>query len=169
MIRKFMPTTKAKNAYELLGDVCKAILAEPRRYYQDKWGIIGKTEIVKSGFEPPVCGTMGCVAGWCVALVSPYRFARAINAMKKDLELPYNQTVTCIATNLLMNVSDPNFSYTLYDAADDLFKGDSINKYCRDNNILTPPIGSLAYAQIGVKRIRAFMRTHRKQLKAKAL
>lgn len=46
-----MPKAKAKNAYELLERVCRAIAEAPQHYNQTEW-----------------CGTAYCRAGWIVAV-----------------------------------------------------------------------------------------------------
>jgi len=63
----FRPVSKATNAYELLDEIRELIIEEPLRYNQASWLSIGEDahriyEVV------PSCGTVGCVAGWVVAL-----------------------------------------------------------------------------------------------------
>ena len=62
-----MPVSKAKTAYELLGEIRKIILEEPKRYDQTD------TLFHCDASDPlaPACGTIGCVAGWVVALKAP--------------------------------------------------------------------------------------------------
>src|SRR4051812_46510738 len=61
---RHMPVSKAKTAYELLGEIRKLILEEPLRYDQEKWLDVG----CLLHDREPKCGTVGCVAGWVVAL-----------------------------------------------------------------------------------------------------
>lgn len=65
----------ATNAYDLLNDVCTAILAEPARIDMGAWfrKVFRKTFKPLSGriaegrrtyVNAPRCGTVGCIAGW---------------------------------------------------------------------------------------------------------
>lgn len=63
-----MPKSKAKTAYGLLSEIRQIILDEPKRYDQRYTLTIGAACEIGYGFEAPACGTVGCVAGWTVAL-----------------------------------------------------------------------------------------------------
>jgi len=71
MAKHAMPVSKAKTAYGLLSEIRKIILEEPKRY--DQWGLLSTGARAKAhyGTLTPSCGTVGCVAGWVVALKSP--------------------------------------------------------------------------------------------------
>lgn len=64
-VKTKMPKSRAKTAYGLLGEVAALILAEPKRYDQ-RDVLTFKTGDHETYF--PACGTIGCVAGWTVAL-----------------------------------------------------------------------------------------------------
>ena len=67
-----MPISNAKTAYGLLGDIAKIIVAEPKRYDQTNWIARKGTQRGDNSYaEFPACGTVGCVAGWVVALAGP--------------------------------------------------------------------------------------------------
>lgn len=53
---------------ELLLEVKKTILAEPKRLNMRKW-----LDVVRSGKGNPSCGTVACIAGWAMVLSSPRR------------------------------------------------------------------------------------------------
>jgi hypothetical protein len=71
-----LPKLKAKNAYELLGQVCELISEEPLRYNQQLWLMKEKPGLSATGHVFPACGTIGCVAGWVHTLVPPTRETR---------------------------------------------------------------------------------------------
>lgn len=67
------PQSKAKTAYGLLSEIRRLILAEPKRYDQtDTLFMNGRDSRLACKMDPnrgyPKCGTVGCVAGWVVAL-----------------------------------------------------------------------------------------------------
>lgn len=67
------PKSKAKNAYELLGEIRKLILENPLRYDQ---GVYLDHKAKDPIFGPtrkkwPSCGTIGCRAGWVFELTAP--------------------------------------------------------------------------------------------------
>lgn len=68
-----LPTSRAKTAYGLLSDVCRVIVAEPKRYAQSIY-IERANEPFKQFDEHPACGTIGCVAGWVATLKTQRRF-----------------------------------------------------------------------------------------------
>lgn len=67
-----LPASKAKNAYDLLGEVRALILAEPKRYDQSTY--IERGSGVTDDREFPACGTVGCVAGWVATLKRKTQF-----------------------------------------------------------------------------------------------
>lgn len=70
MKKNLMPKSNAKTAYGLLSEIRRIILAEPKRYDQTDTLRLRKNEISELTREEdwPSCGTVGCVAGWTVAL-----------------------------------------------------------------------------------------------------
>lgn len=66
-----LPTSKAKNAFDLLSDVCKVITEEPKRFNQHVFLYTKSARGDKTICAPkglPLCGTVGCVAGWIATL-----------------------------------------------------------------------------------------------------
>lgn len=60
-----LPTSKAKNAYELLTEIRRLILAVPKRYNQRWWLSRERGRFSEHHMDRyPACGTVGCVAGW---------------------------------------------------------------------------------------------------------
>lgn len=83
-----VPTSKAKTAYALLSEIRRVILAEPKRFDQTTWLETKTRRMFVDTF--PACNTVGCVAGWVVALTHerPCSFwkteAAAINVLGID-------------------------------------------------------------------------------------
>lgn len=71
--RNALPKSRAKTAYGLLSEIAALIVEEPKRYNQhDTLDIRGRKQGLSLGYaEYPNCGTVGCVAGWVAALISP--------------------------------------------------------------------------------------------------
>lgn len=67
------PVSKAKTAYGLLGEIPKLILQEPKRYDQTCVLEVAPKDGRHNPSNYPPCGTVGCVAGWTVALTEPPR------------------------------------------------------------------------------------------------
>lgn len=148
--KTIVPRSKAKNAYDLLADVCAAISEEPRRYNQGVWCLRGPKairdwfETEDHKIEPPACGTMACRAGWIVQL--------------HDGRLPRKQMfmgrVAERARNLL-GVTNRWDDFGL--DVRWLFDGAAV---------LDHQVGTRAYAKEGVKGLRQFMAKHKARLKA---
>ena len=130
---KNMPVSKARNAYELLQEIRKLILEEPKRYDQEY------TLTVGDGPDMPACGTVGCVAGWTVALKLPDRVA----------QYSYGGGV-CIRAATILGLD--------YEQRSLLFDGGALGR--------TRP-QTLRHAKRGAEHIKRFMEKHAKQLKAK--
>ena len=62
-----LPQSKAKTAYELLNEVKRVILADPKRYDQGVF-IARKSSDALNVESYPACGTVACVAGWACIL-----------------------------------------------------------------------------------------------------
>lgn len=74
MIKALMPISQARTAYDLLTDICAIITEDPKRYNQRIYLCRLALEDRRNGYlVVPACGTIGCVAGWAVALKDPNR------------------------------------------------------------------------------------------------
>ena len=63
-----LPTSKATNAYDLLTDIGKLALAEPRRMRMGQW-VVNESDLWIFPDEAiPKCGTIGCIGGWTTVL-----------------------------------------------------------------------------------------------------
>lgn len=67
MKKNALPTSKAKTAYELLSEIAKLALEEPKRIAMDCVVFRGRG-LEKTRFKRPTCGTVGCIAGWALTL-----------------------------------------------------------------------------------------------------
>lgn len=140
--------SRVKNAYQLLSYVCKLILEEPKRYNQELYFDFDKTHL-------SVCGTVACVAGWVSTLKGP-------GIKDADNAGPIAARVLGLNTT----------------QAHDLFSGAALYAYgehvrvgkdpAKQDLIASQP-QTVAYARLGVKHIRKFMKEHETQLKAKAV
>lgn len=66
-VMNLIPKSRAKTAYGLLSEIRALILAEPKRYNQRDTLVLREHSYMVAQ-EFPACGTIGCVAGWTVAL-----------------------------------------------------------------------------------------------------
>lgn len=153
--------SKATNAYELLADVRRAILAEPRRYDQGTYKAgVARLKEAKKVDAAPACGTMACVAGWCVALKTPGIFKRLSGGRIEKR-----------AARLLAGFAaiDP-YAYTdsLHDRVMDLFDGGGIEDFLYETkgHRRIPNVGTREYARVGARRIKRFMQENEIALKA---
>ncbi len=142
-----VPRSQATNAYDLLEDVCKAILEEPRRYNQGEWLKRYYLGQVNTGlYNLPDCGTVACVAGW-TAVLAQGRSAAAVEWQAQQI--------------LGLNP----------DQCEELFSGGAVQElWMHETNrsiYMMPRPGTAEYAEFGVRHIRAFMAKYEAQLKAK--
>lgn len=63
-----IPKSKAKTAYGLLGGVCAVITAEPLRLDMQIVCLRDPAAVSVRYNKSPVCGTVGCIAGWALTL-----------------------------------------------------------------------------------------------------
>lgn len=70
-----LPVSHATNAYELMEDVNRTILEDPKRLNMESWVSVFKGRDVTRGgiyaikvYEEPACGTVCCYAGWVATL-----------------------------------------------------------------------------------------------------
>jgi hypothetical protein len=155
------PTSRAKTAYGLLAAVCKAILAEPKRYNQTIWFETLSDEreshtiemryarwnpaaerrerarFARKQQEFPACGTVACVAGWVLAL--------------QRGRLPHDQHSVELPAKRILGLNSAQ--------AFQLFTSDAVRG--------RP--GTPRYAKAGVRHIQKFMRMNAEQLKAKRI
>lgn len=88
--------SSATNAYELLEEVKEVIKVDPLRYDQKIWlAREGYVEFVsrKARQTAPACGTIGCVAGWVMALTTSEYDGDTQGYAAKILGLDSEQTV----------------------------------------------------------------------------
>lgn len=137
--RSAMPVSKATNAYELLAEIRQIILEEPKRYDQNMWLLTGAI-----GERAPACGTVGCVAGWAVAL-------------KAD-EVPAWYLVAEKAQEILGLGSEE---------AGELFSSEAAST--PRERCYGPRTRNPAHARRGAAHIRRFMEKYKDQLKAKGV
>jgi hypothetical protein len=134
-----MPTTKAKTAYGLLGDIAKIITAEPLRYnQQDTLSLRSVPAHADLYVQFPACGTVGCVAGWVVALTHSEDVQWHIERQ--------GRTLTRAAEVLGLNGAQ---HASLFYAGAVPYK---------------VPVQTLEHAKAGAKHIDRFRREHRAQL-----
>lgn len=87
-----IPKSKAKTAYGLLSEIREVILAEPKRY--DQFDVLNIGEDAERAYpDVPSCGTVGCVAGWTVALTfkNPEQLLNVLSAAETKLGLDDEQ------------------------------------------------------------------------------
>lgn len=148
---------RPENAYDLLEAVARHIEEEPRRYYQSSWVLRGD-RIRALELAAPACGTVGCRAGWVVALNDGLNAPAIVSQLGA---LPaFDEPVRDRAEEILgLGHLD----------TDDLFSGCAIYVEDAGGCDITPPAGSPAYAKLGADGIRAFMKAHEAHLKARSL
>jgi hypothetical protein len=137
-----LPKTRAKTAYELLGEIRRVILAVPARYAQSEvlYRLKPGTPIhVPDGYASalirvPACGTVGCRAGWAVELTRVRTQGGVMDTAQRLLGLTRAQAAP-------------------------FFRGSAV----------AGRPGTRAHAQAGARGITAFMRAHRAQLQATRL
>lgn len=153
-----LPTSTAKTAYELLGDICEAIKQEPARvdmnYYITRHGT-AKTRSVPSErgdwatVPIPACKTTGCIAGWAILLRQPRAWADGC----------------CRKFLYLLSLSPKTGKGVPYNAVEALMYDTEIKD--KNGNHVTP--GTRAYANGVIRNIRTFQQKYRKELQEKQL
>ena len=123
------PTTKSKNPVTILRTVAKAILEEPKRYYQEDY-LIAKDSYPewRSKRRFPSCGTIACVAGWTCLVTK-----------EKGLQPHHVHTIA----QRLLRLTD-NEAYVL-------FGGEALWNSPHS-------VGTKAYAKAGIAHIRRFVK-----------
>lgn len=146
------PRSNATNAYELLNDVCRVVLEEPKRAYMTTY-ISAFQDPSTAKIGGPACGTVGCIAGWVGILKRP-RGAQNGDDVRGYDESGCRNTMDERAEGLLGLSTDDLFTSDLYDTAG------ATTEYT---------YGTRDYARAVVRKIRAFQKQHRAQLLAKAV
>lgn len=90
--KKKMKRAVSARVEKLVNRVIERILEEPRRFDMH---VIGKKVDVRYSFNPPPCGTVGCLAGWALIEDALMRKVRSPFVTKEN---EYGDTVTCIPT-----------------------------------------------------------------------
>jgi hypothetical protein len=158
-----IPRSNATNAYDLLSDVAKVMLAEPKRVNMARWiervtpsraareGEEWEKDIIPSG--APDCGTVGCIAGWILLLLKRVEPGISIAYQATDLLGGTYATQLCHPPPTPTSNDPEHLPYTRH-----LFLG----------SVSGRP-GTRAYARRVVKRIHTFQQIHKVALKAKRL
>ena len=141
--KMLMPVSNATNAYDLLTDVAKLVLDEPRRLKMDDW--ITPVEWLPEKHKAPACGTVGCIAGWVSTLTPTQTYKSALGGTYA--EEPVDQGCR------VLGVED----------AYDLFTRRSLVLDGERNG------GTLKHARNVVKAIKAFQKGHEKRLREKSV
>jgi len=136
-----VPTSKAKTAYDLLSEIAALIVAEPKRYNQERFMAEGPNDKDTAPLGFPSCGTVGCVAGWAVTL----------------------KGVRCAYSDIQMHASSI-LGLDRYQEST-LFSGSALI----DEDGHGPAEQTAAHARAGAKHIRKFQRAHKAQLLAKVV
>lgn len=156
MASKHFPQSVATNAYDLLSEIVNLILDEPLRYNQSNWLLTG-IQLKDAGYQPPMCNTIGCVAGWATSLKNqvPANYDRYSTTHQFRLEAN--------ATRLLGLTGDQ---------ATELFGGSAVAEMYESihgPNGNVPKSQTIEYALLGALHIRAFQAQHADQLRQKAV
>lgn len=138
---------KPKTAYGLLMAVKRVILAEPKRVNMDLW-LDKHVTPENSGDSAPACGTVGCIAGWCKAVMGRRLPAHVVTHRLLGFKMEHNEWGS---------EEDHSTMRTL-------FYPESWPTLLRQRlGLLTP--GTARYAQVVADRIDAFIAEHRTHLK----
>jgi len=151
LIIREIPQSDATNVYDLLQDVKRAILEEPKRLNMGFYASFGRF-----GPKEPACGTVGCFAGWVSILSQAERLGRE---KTRGSRFPALETrISFDADTLAKRILGKDLYYMLPAALPyvgevifDVFnqgEGDGID-------CLTP--GTRAYARAVVRRINRFI------------
>lgn len=143
--KSLIPKSRAKTAFGLLSEIRRLILAEPKRYNQERYiarvGGRNDADEIDPEIYPkgaPACGTVGCVAGWVATLKHGDAFA-------------YLETAGMAAASLGLT----------HIQAGELFGGDALDQLIGNACPQTK-----AYAQAGAAHIARFQKKYAQQLKA---
>ena len=156
------PRSNATNAYDLMNDVCKDILAVPARMNMDNW-VSSRSDMSRAKqltfpkVTPPECGTIACFAGW-VNLEATGKSGGGSDA--SNILAPYPSYRVNVWGTKEFDYSNPKIN-RLRNALDNAYLNMRVRK---DRKDLTP--GTRAYARVVVKRFRKIMKRFKTQLQA---
>lgn len=157
---ELIPHSKASNSYELLEDVIKAILDEPRRIFMNHWNVVqvGDLNSMLGALDSssgagwidkitrfPSCGTIGCISGW-MNILSANRLVD-VKAGRDGAENSYGKLMPKGLREALVNLFHGSVSYPFPLAEH----------------------GTLEYASAVVDNIRKFMDRYDQELKGHRL
>jgi hypothetical protein len=152
--RRVALRSTAAHVYDLLDDMCKVILDDPKHYNQSDWMITEPNSIrmilsesASADIEPPDCGTMACRAGWMVQLVDGPLARRH----QYDTE---DRAMAILGVTADEQASQHPFAVDVVI----LFSGYAIDRQRFKR-------GTFEYAQEGVRGTRAFMQKWAERLK----
>lgn len=148
MSKSLIPKSKAKNAHELLSEVAALILAEPKRYSQHRYLSLREDAHRFTETKFPACGTVGCVAGWVVALKGT-----------AGRRTPYS-SIAPRAIDILGLTGEQS---------GELFHADALTEVLTDPGGRYPDPQTREHARAGVRHIRKFQKANRAQLLAKRI
>jgi hypothetical protein len=151
-LQRKVPTSKAKNGYDLCLEVIDAMLEEPKRVNMDYFCLlIGQGEAnfaQRPATETPACGTIGCFAGW----VNTLTFGRGVSRRWQS-----QLTKEVLGRKLKYNFRDESGHTQSYFNAGE---GDGITQF---------KAGTPEYAIAVVQRIRRFMKVNAGPLKNRTI
>jgi|SRR5579859_2543571 len=152
---KATPRSKAKNAYELLNDVCRVVLDEPKRVHMDAYitAFQNPGRVACEIGDGPACGTVGCIGGWV-----------AILKRRPHVDLSTTLSISNIAANLLTDEEGVLKDIVRYPGS--LFSDSLFDKHGDQQDY---KYGTREYARAVVRKIRAFQKRHKAALLAKAV
>lgn len=179
-----LPSSDATNGYDLLTDVCQAILDEPKRLDMSNWIAVGKFAEFAEKRENmrPSCGTLACIAGWTVLLrrndraLESFRDSEiadtAINLLlgpESTLRYASEQDEDCYRPTDESEEEWRAFR-TIVQRLNNLFTATSPHVITNAQGIdFVPERGTQAYAEDFVARVRAFQEQYAEVLRARTL
>ena len=148
-----VPRSDATNAYDLLEDVIACIEQEPKRLDMREWLV---TDMPRNRAYPQ-CGTIGCVAGWTVAL-----------STGSDNKSFYSWEQS--AREILLGPAPEQTGYNAYaDRRQELFDLFYTVDVFDEGKLEFLNPGSSEYVSAIIAKIRTFMAHHADALRARAL
>lgn len=168
MSKKFslVPRSNAATLYQLFDDIVEVIEAEPLRMDMGNWIRIDTNphDVFERNF--PVCGTVGCIAGWMVILT---RKRESMQSLRKG---SMQQRATDLVRDNLPSIEDKDWDSPealaqneLMRDLDAVFDGDisreaydlDLRKETAFGSVLPEP-GEKDYVRCVVHRIRTFQK-----------
>lgn len=172
------PAKPLETAWDVCEAVCEAISNEPLRYNQENW-IATRSKAAKVQSEVPMCGTVGCRAGWMAEIFLMDRLpTQVVQFLADEVRRDSYATSPAIAKELL-GVNEEDAPEWLEDNVKMLFDGSALEEENREGDdddvdmdegyVRLPDEGTPAYARLGVKGLRAFMNKHEVWLRNRKL